>query len=402
MTLFSFNLGIVAVLQLQFCSVQSSLIFPAMKRRLELQRLATKQAKTQPELDSGSSSNSTSTDTNLDMSEVTSNEHSAVSVPMPMDMGAEGFPQLPPVEQIMSAASGTVRSVSDRTGALQAQLMQAQAASEGKLTKQKALFETKLQTQEQYNREIVANNAKLSTDIGRLQGHNKALKNHAHALEVSNKASAAELQVLQEKLDIARGFTSKSLQFADASRQKVLGLIQSQAGKQETRIDSVYHPGTSLLLLSHSRSVETGDSDATTLDGKADDLNDAALHAASPTSILDSLSKEVEHLAQQEKQSEATLKHKFVQDFHAGEHRRAALIAQQKDLTAKKGVLSKHHAELQAAVDHLKKTRLQLERDLHSIGHFLSKLAHFALASKRDVPRFLAKLPTSISSKEEM
>merc|ERR1719327_94301 len=331
-----------------------------------------------------------------------------------MDVGAEGFPQLPAVDDMLSEATGTMKSVNSRTSALQAQLLQAQVASEGKLNKQKIVFESKLQEQEDKNRDIVKANAALSEEIERLQIRTKSIKSHAHALEEGNHMLSAELQALQGKLDIAKDFTTKSLESTQESNKKLLELLRVARPHQQSH--KARTSDMSLLLLSHrehhasENADESVDGDSASDDsadgggphepadtGLDKDLMDSMQKAkSSPSILLDVLSKEVAQLAQQDKQSEAALKQTFVRDYRAGAQRRAALVEQQKALTAKKDSLLGLQSELETVVEHLKFVHSELERDIHGLGHFLMKLARFALAPKHDMPHSLEVLPTSV------
>merc|ERR1719305_1610023 len=115
--------------------------------------------------------------------------------------------------------------------------------------------------------------------------------------------------------------------------------------------------------------------------------------ASSPVDLLDVLSKDVAHLAQQEKESEKTLKNLFIRDFRAGAKRHQALLTQQKTLIATRSSLQALQAKLKGAEAHLEATRAQLEGRLHGLGQFIQKLAHFAMAPQHEVPHLLEVLP---------
>jgi len=430
-----------------YIDAESTFLFPGIRKRLELERqTAAAHQQAVPASQALAQSSSTSSE-RKDVSSPEHVEHPSVQVggaswqnvdhapvivPPPMDVGAEGFPQLPAVDDMLSEATGTMKSVNSRTSALQAQLLQAQVASEGKLNKQKIVFESKLQEQEDKNRDIVKANAALSEEIERLQIRTKSIKSHAHALEEGNHMLSAELRALQGKLDIAKDFTTKSLESTQESNKKLLELLRvarphQQSHKARTSDMSNRHnqpgsqPAMSLLLLSHrdhhasENADESVDGDSASDDsadgggphepadtGLDKDLMDSMQKAkSSPSILLDILSKEVAQLAQQDKQSEAALKQTFVRDYRAGAQRRAALVEQQKALTAKKDSLLGLQSELETVVEHLKFVHSELERDIHGLGHFLMKLARFALAPKHDMPHSLEVLPTSVVVKVE-
>merc|ERR1711924_332000 len=133
------------------------------------------------------------------------------SIPAPMDAGADGFPQLPAVSQMLSQSAGTLKTVNSEASNLEARVVQAQMQSESKMAKQKAAFEEKLKTQEESNQAVITQNANITAEIKALQASNAALKKKGHEIEETNKVMRSELRTLQARLGVAKDFTVKSL-----------------------------------------------------------------------------------------------------------------------------------------------------------------------------------------------
>lgn len=410
----------------------SAQIFPALRKRLEAKQLAATQ--THAEV-----STKAQVPESAQPAEKGSDE-TPVAVPSPLDVGADGYPKLPAVSQMLSAASGTLKSVNSQASVLEARMVQAQMLSEGKMAKQKAAFEQKLKEQETQNRRVIEANANITTEIQHLQQSNDALRKHAREIQETNHVMRSELHTLQARLGVAKDFTTKSLTSTDDSKSIMLQVLKSGARQRHGALvetssrrgrddeddeeDSSANSdeegdkedsdeedeGTSFL-----QRASDGASGAAAFEAAMNDLESAvpatalsgvdtaasATDSSSPGDLLDVLSKQVANLAAQEKASEKALKNLFIRDFRAGAKRHSALLAQQKGLVASRSSLLALQAKLKAAETHLESTRKQLQGRLHSLGQFLQKLAHFAMAPQREVPRLLNSLPKAVAMKAE-
>jgi len=370
----------------------------------------------------------------------------AGTVPAPLDAGTDGFPQLPAVSKMLSEASGTLKSVNSRASSLEARVVQAQMMSESKMAKQKAAFEEKLKQQEESNQAVILANANITAEIKTLQGGNAAIKKHSKEIEAINKLMRSELKTLQQRLGVAKDFTAKALTSTDDSKNSLLQVLKggkrhhhalvetassthrevdddddddssdSSDDKEDSKDDDEDdEEGTSLLAFSSSvrrTSTVTAADSAASFESAMGDLESAvpagpgmgldsssSVPAESPADLLSVLSKDVAHLAQQEKDSEKSLKNLFIRDFRGGAKRHQALLSQQKSLVASRGSLQALQAKLKSAEAHLEATRAQLEGRLHGLGQFVQKLAHLAMAPQREVPHLLEVLPKSVALK---
>lgn len=360
-------------------------------------------------------------------------------IPLPMDAGADGYPQLPAVSQMLSEASGTLKAVNSRASKLEARVVQAQMQSESKMAKQKAAFEEKLKQQEDSNHAVIVANANITAEIKSLQGSNAALKKHAHEVEETNKVMRSELRTLESRLGVAKDFTAKSLTSTDDSKNSLLQVLKggkkfghrkhalvetASSTKREvddtddddsshdaddtedkdSKDDDEDEEANSFLALSSK--VRRSSDSASTFEAAMSDLENAVpagpamggdsaagVPSESPADLLSVLSKDVAHLAQQEKESEKNLKNLFIRDFRAGAKRHQALLAQQKTLVGTRGNLQSVEAKLKSAVAHLESTKTQLDGRLHGLGQFLQKLAHLSMAPQKEVPHLLEALP---------
>jgi len=407
----------------------SAEIFPSLRKKLQKEKLV-----------------ALKTQTKVTSPEEKESQDAPLVVPEEVDAGEDGFPQLPAVSQMLSAASGTLKSVNTQATSLEARVVQAQMQSEAKMAKQKAAFEEKLKLQEQSNQDVIKANANITSENKVLKGGNNALKKHAHEVEETNKLMRSELRTLQSRLGVAKDFTSKSLTSTDDSKNAMLQVLKGgkkhhhafvetasktkrgdadeeddeadddddesadddkdQADSSDEKDgddedDDDEEGSTSFLALSSkvrrksvadNLEVEMNDMDAVAPAGPV--MPDAP--AESPDNLLVVLSKEVAALAAQEKESEKTLKSLFIRDFRAGAKRHQALLSQQKSLNAKHSSLHILQNKLKTAVSHLEATRAQLEGRLHGLGQFLQKLAHFAMAPEAEAAHLLDVLPKAV------
>merc|ERR1719218_147852 len=144
-------------------------MFPGLKKRLQQQKMAAVQTKAK-----------------APVADDKETQEAPATVPSPLDAGPDGFPQLPAVSQMLSEASGTMKSVNARASSLEARVVQAQMQSESKMAKQKAAFEEKLKQQEEGNQAVITANANITSEIKSLQNSNAALKKHGKEVEATN------------------------------------------------------------------------------------------------------------------------------------------------------------------------------------------------------------------------
>jgi len=104
-----------------------------------------------------------------------------------------------------------------------------QMENEAKLARQKAVFETKLKSQEMGNRQVVNQNHLISAQIAVLKDQNSNLTKQADDLANANKLGRVELQTIQAKLQVATKFIDESLKVTDEHGAKVLDVLQSSA-----------------------------------------------------------------------------------------------------------------------------------------------------------------------------
>jgi len=344
------------------------------------------------------------------------------------------------VSEMLSAASGTLKSVSSQASDLQARMVDAQMHAESKLAKQKSAFEQKLNEQEKGNRAVITANDKITTEIEKLKSGNTAIRKHARELQENNRLMRSELHTMQSRLGVATDFLAKALTSTDDSKNAMLQVLKggtrhhqpalvetaskkhedddsddddSSENSEESEDESDdQDEGASLLEVSERKVHRSSADGAASFEEAMNDLEAAVpsnamagLEASTPSSstgdMLEMLAKDVAHLSAQEKESEKNLRNLFIRDFRAGAKRHQALLVQQKGLIATRGSLMALEAKLKTAEGHLENTRKHLEGKLHGIGQFLQKLAHFAMAPTREVPHLLEGLPKSVVVKGE-
>lgn len=363
-------------------------------------------------------------------------------VPPVADAGADGFPHLPAVSNMLSQAAGTLKSVSSQASGLQARMVQVQMQSEEKVAKHKAAFEEKLKAQEAGNQMVIETNKKISGEINRLNSENSALRKTSSQVQDANRQMRKQLHALQSRLGVGRAFVDKSLLATDDTNSSLLQVLtvsrarrhrrrtllevaskrevdndddsdddasagdtdDSQSGASDE--DDTDEESPSFLSLSMKRRVARADN---ALDSSLNDLQAMAVEtqpaeaatdtASSPSDLLGVLAKDVAKLAQQQKEGEKQLKDLFIRDFRNGARRHKALMDQQKSLTTTRNSLLSLQAKLKNAEKHLVGTRSQLEARLRGLGQYLQKMAHFAMAPQKEVPHLLETMPKTIAVK---
>jgi hypothetical protein len=358
-----------------------------------------------------------------------------VEVPAAVDVGADGFPQLPEVSTILSEASGTLKSVNSQASSLQAKVVQVQMQSESRMAKQKAAFEEKLKQQEQGNQMVITANANISSEIKNLKKRNADLRKHAKQLQESNRVMRTELHSLEGRLLAAKEFTTASLKSTDDSKNSLLQVLKTNGNGNRHHHNTLVETSSSSKRDADDDDDEEDSDDTDSDDDDSDDAADSFLSVsmethrssadgassfmaaiselesavpavgaqpvevnseADPSDLLTVLAKDVSRLAEQEKKSEKELKARFIKDFRAGAKRHQALMSQQKGLIATRGSLLALQAQLKDAEAHLEATKKALQSRLHAIGQFMQKLAHFAMAPEHEVPHLMEVLPKDV------
>lgn len=368
-------------------------------------------------------------------------------VPAAADVGSDGFPQLPPVSQMLSSASGTLKTVNSQAGDLQARVGKAQLQVEAKLAKEKAAFEEKLKQQEANNRMIIAQNANITSEIKKLQSGNADIKKNSHEVEAHSRLMRSQLHTLESHLGIAKTFISKSEASTDDSKNSLLDVLHNHphkhvlvqttdnatkgakdddddddtdddedsndSQKSEDKDDdddsddddSQSGPSRPTSFLSISNQVKRAPVDAASAEVDASELaGEDSLpgeKSSDPQDLLAVLSQEVTNLAKQEKESSKKLKDLFIKAFKAGAQRKQALLKQQKTLMASRNSLLSLQSDLKKAEAHVEGTRDHLRDRLYGLGRYIQKLAHVAMAPSTEVPHLLEVLPKAVAIKHE-
>jgi len=370
-----------------------------------------------------------------------------VEVPPPMDVGSDGFPVLPAVDQMLGGAAVTLKTVSSQASDIAGRMAAAQKQSESELSKQKNAFEQNLKTQEEKNQAVASENSKISDEIDTLKKQNVDLRKEAHDIQKKNVVLRSAVKSLGTEMGTAKEFAHKSMVETDDSKKEVLSVLQvhhkddndddnkddddkddydkpddtdddptlngddDEEDQEEVLEDrkvpeSVDEVKDSISFLALSSKVENAAvKDSAAVDAEAADLSLEVAGLSQQASMVDNLdadgalqalSKDIGTLMAQRKQSVTNLKNLFIRDFRAGAKRGLALLSQQKQLIAHRTELMSIQSKLKDAVAHLEGTHKQLGRRLHGLGQFLQKLAHVANAPETEVPHMLESLPKAV------
>lgn len=358
----------------------------------------------------------------------------AVVVPPPPNAGPEGMPVLPAVPAMVGSAVEVLKGISAQASSLEERAVQVQADNAAKMKKMKAFFERNLKTREEANLEVVAANAKISSEIDALKKDNVARRKHAQELVEANKFMRSEIHALEASLGAGRDFAQASLKASDDRKAKelvVLGMEKEEAHKVEDKTekktkvedksstdkdekeskdtsaddekddddDDDATAGDSFLALSSRHGHRLFARAKTSVEVSAEDaaLADAyAPEQQTPADIVKLLTAGVENLAKEQKASEEHVKALFATDVEAETKRQEALVQQQQSLNATRSSLKVLQAKLGVAEDHLTSTKSLLSSKLRELGLFVQRLAHLALAPQGEAPRLLKALPVNV------
>jgi len=345
-----------------------------------------------------------------------------VSVPDPVDVGADGFPKLPEVSDILGGATKALKTVDSQAKAIEIRVLDAQKHMKGKLARQKAAFEFQLKRQEMQNLAVAQEIQKIQSEVAQLETRNTASRTKSHGLQKSNHMLRNEMHELGKKLGVARTFAFKTVFSTDDSKEPTLNVlkvneepkqvVQAKEADDDDSDDSDEEEdvpekvsSADVVAKFESKWKDTATSllqtaaQAQRAASSADELpsTDEISPDGNPDDLLAVLTKDVARLASQEKECEKNLKEIFIRDFRAGAGRHKALLAKQAVATKQRTDAQALEQRLQKAVSHLNDTHLQLTRRLHGVAQFMKQLEHLADAKETDVPKLMGDLPKKVT-----
>jgi hypothetical protein len=344
-----------------------------------------------------------------------------------------------------SSSSKTMKDLNSQASILEARIAQMQMENEAKLARQKAVFETKLKSQEMGNRQVVNQNQLISAQIAVLKEQNANLTTQAHRLVDENKLGRVELQTIQAKLKVATTFIDESLKATSDRDAKALDVLlvtssanaeqkkdanvekkeddqqqDDQAGDVEEEEDVVEEdatdagdadsededaaPATSFLgLRSKVQRMKVKESAGQELQAGAmseieqEMFSKPEVLAANPRDLLKVLSSQVDDLSQDQQSNAAKMKSMFLSAFKVGTKRHNALLKEQKALNATRTGLATKQQKLQSAVAHLETTHEHLQERLRGLGLFVQRLGHLAIAPSSEAKHLVKSLPNKVT-----
>lgn len=296
-----------------------------------------------------------------------------LEVPHAMDAGTDGFPQLPPVEEMLGGAALTLKTVNTQASDITSLMATAQKKSELSLSKQKTAYEGNLKKQELKNQDVATNNAHILSEIGTLKKANDDIRRKADDVRKQNEVLRSALHSLESQMGLAMGFVKNAL-----------------GGKEDEK------PVAASLLQMSSKVTHSSVSESSA-DIEADALSQADSEDA-PDSILSELSKDIATLEKQRKQGAANLRSLFIRDYRAGAQRHLALLNQQKILTSRRSNLIELQSKLKRSLTHLEDNHTKLNHTLRGVSKFMHQLSHVASAPENDIPRLMKSLDLGVKT----
>lgn len=313
-------------------------------------------------------------------------------VPQAKNVGKDGYPELPSLEDIMSPADQTMSGISSRAKELEMKMLKMEKENSARLEKQKKIFDRKLKEQEEKNQLVGKENAKLAKSIMHLKKKNEEVVSASQQLKKAIGVRRTEMKSIQEQLLEASRFLTETLDSTDESQASELKVLEQEEkqeakdakeAKEKQKVDS-------FVTLAEQRAT-TAISDAGTTDaGSAEDGHGSALsflelrEEPEPESLLNVLAEGVKDMKQQGEASSKHLKGLFMSSLQDGMKRRKALLSQQQVLQKTLESMQSYQEKLSKAESHLKETKVKLDKSLHDSGIFLQKLSQLTLSKPEE------------------
>lgn len=316
-------------------------------------------------------------------------------VPQAKNVGKDGFPELPSLEDIMNPASKTMSGISTRAKELEMKMLKMEKENSARLEKQKKVFDRKLKEQEEKNQDVGKENAKLAKSIMHLKKKNEAVFASSRQLKKSIGVRRTEMKSIQEQLLAASKFLGETLESTDVNGAipdlKVLE-VEEKKEEKEAKEAREKRKVDSFVTIAEQRASETEDSGALSFLAVAQDVEvEEPEKEPEPESLLNVLAEGVKEMKQQGEASSKHLKSLFKNSLQDGVKRHKALLSQQSVLKETMESMQAYEEKLVKAEAHLKNTKSKLDKSLHDSGLFLQKLSQLTLAKPEESVKALAK-----------
>eukprot|EP00933_Yihiella_yeosuensis_P070865 TRINITY_DN79021_c0_g1_i1.p1 TRINITY_DN79021_c0_g1~~TRINITY_DN79021_c0_g1_i1.p1 ORF type:complete len:404 (+),score=172.90 TRINITY_DN79021_c0_g1_i1:124-1335(+) len=301
-------------------------------------------------------------------------------IPEVLNADSDGLPQLP---ELSNEFSDTVSGIDSEVAALRGKLHNVQAESRKRLSKQKKIFDRKLKEQEMKNKVISKQNTRLAQEIMAMKKGNGKLLHQIGQEEKDNSLRKNKFKALEKQLVVAKALAHQALNKADDSNAPELAVLKELHSKPK-KLEEVasflqVKEATAAEVAGESENKETSEVEAEVAEEPEEHKFERKL-PEEPESLVTMLSGSIKALRTQSKKSEAKLRKLFQTSFKAGVRRRAALLAQQKQLKINLKEMKDYDSKLKKADKRLKATAQILEKEIASTAAFLGKLQQVAKA----------------------
>lgn len=207
-------------------------------------------------------------------------------------------------------------------------------------------------------------NAAISKAIADLEVANSGLQGRAEKLTQKNNVLQKDVAALQANLTVAQEFSEQLLSNKNGSAPEldVLHDLASESAAKEKRkahehrLSEIEAKSKTASSLSMIELVST---------------NPSAPAGTDPNELMKLLESNLDALAKEQLDREATLKREFAKKFEAGVKQYDSLESDQESLNATKTSLTKLNSRLEAAVAYLDGTHTHLQEGLHSVRAFM-------------------------------
>ncbi|CAJ1402331.1 unnamed protein product [Effrenium voratum] len=316
-------------------------------------------------------------------------------VPQATNVGQDGFPALPSMEDIMNPYSQTMSGISSRAKELEAKMMKIEKENAVRLQKQKKVFDRKLKEQEEKNQVVVKENAELAKSIMHLKQKNQAVFAESQGLQKAIAVRQSEVKRIQEQLSSVQAFLSDTLESTDLNKAELKVLdLEASAEQKETEEAKQKRKVASYFDIAQRRAEQT-EKEALSFLSISEEVQEEPSKEPEPENLLGVLSEGVKDMKRQGQATSQRLKSLFLQSLRDGVKRHNALLSQQKVLQETLSSMQSYEERLSKAQQHLKDTKATLDKQLHTSGLFLQKLAQITLGNPEEGARELSAVRQS-------
>lgn len=268
-------------------------------------------------------------------------------------------------QDLFSRPNKVLDSMMETSGELMKNFQVMREAEHASLDAQDRMFSQKLEAQRLENEAIAARTKVLKEQIANYEHATQEKRRQAQELSAHNEKSRSILHNMQEKLNTAKEFVSRSLSEVEVDSPDLR--VLQELNDEDAQLNSVKEREQNLDAISAFGTKHASLLEST---GQRIQRQSPSPKMAESGNLIKGIASSLAELQHEEQQGAERLKAAFMEKFKAEAAERSTLMKEQEILNGTLDSLVTLDSRLSGAVKHLQQTSDQLEANIHSAERF--------------------------------